>query len=80
MQKNLYLNSFFPKILHQICKNNQIRFLTFGTDCVFKGTKGFYRENNLVDSEEIYGISKYLGEINEFNNSLTLRTSLLVKN
>ena len=46
-EKSIYLNSFFPKILHQICESNQIRFLTFGTDCVFKGTKGFYRENNI---------------------------------
>ena len=77
IDKSLYLNSFFPKVLHQICQNNRIRFLTFSTDCVFKGTKGFYneleRERNLVDSEEIYGRSKYLGEIGGYKNALTFK-------
>ena len=79
IDKSIYLNSFFPKVLHQICQNNQIRFLTFSTDCVFKGTKGFYNELDVVDSEEIYGISKYLGEIGGYNNALTLRTSFIGK-
>ena len=79
IDKSIYLNSFFPKVLHQICKNNQIRFLTFGTDCVFKGSKGFYNEFDIVDSEETYGISKYLGEIVGYDNALTLRTSFIGK-
>ena len=79
IEKSFYLNSFFPKLLNQICNNYSIRFLTFGTDCVFKGSKGFYNENDIVDSEEIYGISKYLGEVNDFNNSITLRTSFIGK-
>ena len=43
------------------------------------GGKGFYRESDIIDSKDIYGISKYLGEINDFNNCITLRTSFIGK-
>tara|TARA_Y100000739_G_C20540246_1_gene433222 strand:+ start:306 stop:1208 length:903 start_codon:yes stop_codon:yes gene_type:complete len=79
VQKSFYLNSFFPRILSQICKNSNIRLITFGTDCVYKGTKGFYKETDIIDSKDIYGISKYLGEIHDFKDCITLRTSFIGK-
>ena len=79
IEESFYLNSFFPKILSQICKIKKIRFLTFSTDCVFSGKKGFYKEDDLVDIQDLYGQSKYLGEVNDSDNTITLRTSIIGK-
>jgi dTDP-4-dehydrorhamnose reductase len=48
----------------------------FSTDCVFSGKKGNYRESDASDAEDLYGRSKYLGEVSE-PNCLTLRTSII---
>ena len=79
IKESFYLNSFFPKILSQICKIKKIRFLTFSTDCVFSGKKGFYKEDDLVDVQDLYGQSKYLGEVNDSDNTVTIRTSIIGK-
>ena len=79
IEHSLYLNSIFPKLLNQICKNKKIRFLTFSTDCIFSGQKGLYKEDDLADAKDSYGMTKYLGEINEDNDSITLRTSFIGK-
>lgn len=79
IEESFYLNSFFPKILSQICRIKKIRFLTFSTDCVFSGKKGFYKEDDLVDIQDVYGQSKYLGEVNDCDNTITLRTSIIGK-
>ena len=46
------------------------------TDCVFSGTKGNYKETDTPDAEDIYGKTKYLGEITE-EGALTIRTSII---
>ena len=46
------------------------------TDCVFDGTKGNYLENNEPNSDDIYGKTKFLGEIN-YQNTCTIRTSII---
>ena len=79
IEESFYLNSFFPKIVSQICKIKRIRFLTFSTDCVFSGKKGSYKEDDLVDVQDLYGQSKYLGEVNDSDNTITLRTSIIGK-
>ena len=79
VEESFYLNSFFPKLLSQICKVKKIRLITFSTDCVFSGKKGFYKEDDLVDVKDIYGQSKYLGEVNDSDNTVTLRTSIIGK-
>ena len=79
IEESFYINSFFPKILSQICKLKKVRFITFSTDCVFSGKKGFYKEDDLVDIHDLYGQSKYLGEVNDSENTLTLRTSIIGK-
>ena len=33
------------------------------TDCVFSGRKGYYSEKDPSDAEDLYGKTKYLGEI-----------------
>jgi dTDP-4-dehydrorhamnose reductase len=43
---------------------------------VFDGTKGNYLENNEPNSDDIYGKTKFLGEIN-YHNTCTIRTSII---
>jgi dTDP-4-dehydrorhamnose reductase len=52
------------------------RVIHFSTDCVFSGAKGGYSEGDPSDAEDLYGKSKYLGEVTT-ENSLTLRTSII---
>ena len=46
------------------------------TDCVFSGRDGGYTETSPSDAEDLYGKSKYLGEVTA-ENALTLRTSII---
>lgn len=68
------INSLFPHILSKIDKN--IKIVTFSTDCVFSGKKGDYIEEDMTDSDDLYGKSKILGEL-YYDNSLTIRTSII---
>tara|TARA_A100001015_G_C15000516_1_gene718257 strand:+ start:630 stop:1499 length:870 start_codon:yes stop_codon:yes gene_type:complete len=71
----LYFNSIFPRVLEHITKNS-CKIINISTDCVFDGVKGNYTELSNDLSNDVYGISKYLGEIQAHNN-LTLRTSII---
>ncbi len=70
------VNSLFPHQLYQICRRRRARLIHISTDCVFSGKKGNYRENAPSDAEDIYGKTKYMGEINE-KEAVTIRTSLI---
>jgi dTDP-4-dehydrorhamnose reductase len=74
--KTLEINSIFPHKLAEICQARNIRFITISTDCVFNGKKGNYTENDISDAEDVYGKSKYLGEVTS-ENCLTIRTSII---
>ena len=54
----------------------KFRLIHFSTDCVFSGLKGDYLESDFSDANDIYGRSKFLGEISG-TNSITLRTSFI---
>jgi dTDP-4-dehydrorhamnose reductase len=70
------LNSLFPHQLYQLCRARNIRLVQVSTDCVFSGTKGMYKEDDTSDAEDIYGKTKFIGEVNE-PNALTIRTSMI---
>ena len=70
------INSLFPHQLATICKNIGARMIHMSTDCVFSGEKGDYREDDPSDAVDLYGKSKYLGEVSE-PHCLTLRTSMI---
>ena len=75
--KNLiYLNSFFPHVLKENCDASSVKLVHFSTDCVFSGEKGNYSEVDFSDAYDLYGKSKYLGEILSTNH-LTIRTSII---
>jgi dTDP-4-dehydrorhamnose reductase len=48
------------------------------TDCVFSGKKGNYKETDSADAEDLYGRTKYLGEVSD-SRCITLRTSIIGK-
>ena len=72
----LYINNYFPKKIFQITKTLNIRLLHFSTDCVFDGKKGNYTEKSITNAKDLYGFSKYLGELND-KGVVTLRTSII---
>lgn len=73
---SILINALFPHQLAQYCKNLGIKVIHYSTDCVFSGEKGMYQEGDFPDANDLYGRTKYLGEIS-YDNSLTLRTSLI---
>ncbi len=73
---SIWVNSLFPHQLYQICRGRGIRLIHISTDCVFSGEKGNYREDDPSDAEDIYGKTKYLGELSG-EGALTIRTSLI---
>jgi dTDP-4-dehydrorhamnose reductase len=46
------------------------------TDCVFSGKKGQYIESDQSDAEDLYGRTKFLGEVT-YPHTITLRTSII---
>ena len=72
----LPINSLFPHYLANLCEVAQVRLIHISTDCVFSGAKGLYTECDVADANDLYGRSKYLGEV-DYPNSVTLRTSII---
>lgn len=73
---SLEINSLLPHRLAVLCKVAGARLIHLSTDCVFSGKKGNYREDDFSDAEDLYGRSKFLGEVLD-SNCLTLRTSII---
>lgn len=72
----LPINSLLPHELARACSGINARFIHMSTDCVFSGDKGSYTEKDIPDSQDIYGVSKRLGEV-DYPNAITLRTSII---
>lgn len=72
----IYINALFPHKLADLCSKLNIRLIHFSTDCVFSGKQGQYTELDPSDADDIYGKTKYLGEVID-GNCITIRTSIL---
>jgi dTDP-4-dehydrorhamnose reductase len=72
----LPINALFPHRLARLCAATGARLVHLSTDCVFSGSKGMYLETDLSDAKDLYGRSKYLGEV-DYPNAITLRTSII---
>ena len=70
------VNTILPHQLYAASVQAGSKFIQISTDCVFSGSKGGYTEDCKVDAVDVYGMSKYLGEI-VGPNALTLRTSII---
>ncbi len=73
---SIAINALFPHQLAQLCRMAGARLIHVSTDCVFSGRKGNYREEDTSDAEDLYGRTKFLGEV-VGPGCLTLRTSII---
>ncbi len=73
----LPINAMLPHRLAKLCALVGSRLVHISTDCVFSGRKGMYKENDVSDAEDLYGKSKYIGEIVDQPHVITLRTSII---
>jgi dTDP-4-dehydrorhamnose reductase len=73
---SISINSLLPHQLAGLCAATGARLIHLSTDCVFSGRKGMYTEADQSDAEDLYGRSKFLGEVGG-PGCLTLRTSII---
>ncbi len=73
----LPINSMLPHRLARWCAKTGARLIHISTDCVFDGTRGGYGESDRADTTELYGQSKFIGEVIDQPNVLTLRVSII---
>ncbi len=70
------LNALLPHRMADLCAASGARLVHVSTDCVFSGSKGRYVEDDVSDAVDVYGKSKYLGEV-DYPHAITLRTSTI---
>ena len=70
----IQVNSVFPRVLANFCEKHRLKLIHPTTDCVYTGSKGSYDENDKYDVNDVYGMSKAMGEP---NNCTVIRTSII---
>lgn len=70
------VNAQLPHRLSLVTRTAKARLIHISTDCVFDGKKGNYTEKDLSNAEDLYGKTKYLGEVH-YPHCITLRTSII---
>lgn len=70
------INSQFPHKISKWVSINNRKLIHFSTDCVFSGKRGNYLDDDKPDADDMYGLSKAKGEINN-NSTLTIRCSMI---
>jgi dTDP-4-dehydrorhamnose reductase len=75
--RSISVYSVLPRRLSLACRLSGARLIQISSDGVFSGKKqGSYTEDDPPDADDVYGISKLLGEITE-PHAITLRTSII---
>jgi len=69
-------NALGPKYLADACNTVNAKLIHISTDCVFDGVEGGYVETDVPYPTDLYGVSKYLGEVTYYPH-LTIRTSFV---
>lgn len=72
----LPINAIFPHRLSRLCALLGARMVHVSTDCVFRGDRGMYKDDDFADADDLYGRSKLLGEV-DAPHAITLRTSII---
>lgn len=70
------INAQLPHKIALACCGIGARLIQMSTDCVFDGKKGMYKESDQSNADDLYGKTKYLGEVT-YPHSITLRTSII---
>lgn len=78
VENAIIVNGVFPIKLDQFGKDNGIKVLQFGTDCVYSGEKGSYLESDSLDPTDLYGRTKAIGET-QLEATMNLRVSVIGK-
>ena len=73
----LPINAMLPHRLARLCALAGARLIHVSTDCVFSGRRGMYIESDVSDADDLYGKSKFIGELHDQPNAITLRTSII---
>lgn len=73
----LPINAMLPHRIARLCALSGARLIHVSTDCVFSGRKGGYLESDISDADDLYGKSKYIGELHDLSHAITLRTSII---
>lgn len=73
----LPINAILPHRISKMCAASDARLIHISTDCVFSGEKGMYNEDDISDAHDLYGKSKYIGELHDDSHAITLRTSII---
>lgn len=74
--ETIAINALLPHQLEGLGSRLGFKLIHISTDCVFDGQKGMYKETDFSNATDLYGKSKYLGEIN-YGSGLTIRTSII---
>lgn len=72
----VYINAYFPHLLSKLGSTYSFKIIHISTDCVFSGARGEYRDCDIKDALDIYGMTKNLGELIN-DKDLTIRTSII---
>lgn len=74
----IYVNAYFPhklsEILHSVLPDSKV--IHISTDCVFSGAEGNYKDTDIKNARDTYGMTKNLGELIN-DKDLTIRTSII---
>lgn len=73
----IILNALLPHFVASLSAQLNFRFIHISTDCVFNGKNGPYDESDSKNEENYYGLTKNLGEVVNYQNCLTIRTSII---
>jgi dTDP-4-dehydrorhamnose reductase len=73
---SITINALLPHRIARTVGQWDGRLIHFSTDCIFSGKRGRYTEADFPDACDLYGRSKFLGEV-ESPHALTLRTSII---
>ena len=68
------VNSLFPHKLQEYALKYKTKFIHITTDCVFDGKTGNYTSTDSHTADDLYGITKSLGELDD---ATVIRTSII---
>jgi len=68
------INQEFPHSLSKYCQLNGFYFIHLSTNCVYSGKRGDVLETEAADADDIYGLTKLLGEP---SYGLIIRSSII---
>lgn len=70
------VNAQLPHRISLVARSANARFIHISTDCVFNGKDGNYTEESPSNAEDLYGRTKFLGEV-RYPHCVTIRTSII---